>query len=49
MSISTFVDMLSDPWIILADWNYEPPWWDDKPWLTRWNGTAATDLTCTAT
>eukprot|EP00959_Pyramimonas_sp_CCMP1952_P030053 630324-Pyramimonas_sp.AAC.1 len=25
MSISTFVEMLADPWITLAGWNYEPP------------------------
>ncbi|CAK0848477.1 unnamed protein product, partial [Prorocentrum cordatum] len=49
VSISTFVDMLMDPWIILADWNYEPHWWDNKPWLTRWNGTVLTDPSCEAT
>ncbi|CAK0909218.1 unnamed protein product, partial [Prorocentrum cordatum] len=49
MSISTFLDMLADPWIILADWNYEPPWWKDKPWLSRWNGAIVTDPACTAT
>ncbi|CAK0893103.1 unnamed protein product [Prorocentrum cordatum] len=49
VSISTFVDMLMDPWIILADWNYEPHWWGDKPWLTRWNGTVLTDPSCEAT
>eukprot|EP00959_Pyramimonas_sp_CCMP1952_P008513 178067-Pyramimonas_sp.AAC.1 len=41
--------MLTDPWIILADWNYEPHWWDNKPWLTRWNGTILTDPGCEAT
>ncbi|CAK0804842.1 unnamed protein product, partial [Prorocentrum cordatum] len=46
VSISTFVDMLMDPWITLADWNYEPHWWDNKPWLTRWNGTILPDPIC---
>ncbi|CAK0821200.1 unnamed protein product, partial [Prorocentrum cordatum] len=49
VSISTFVDMLTDPWIILADWNYEPHWWGNKPWLTRWNGAILTDPNCKAT
>ncbi|CAK0825119.1 unnamed protein product, partial [Prorocentrum cordatum] len=48
MSISTFVDRLAGPSIILGDWNYEPPWWTDKPRLTCWNGTVVTDPSCTA-
>eukprot|EP00959_Pyramimonas_sp_CCMP1952_P411835 8630276-Pyramimonas_sp.AAC.1 len=36
------------PWIILADWNYEPHWRDNKPWLTRWNGASLTDPSCEA-
>ncbi|CAK0897293.1 unnamed protein product, partial [Prorocentrum cordatum] len=49
MSISTFIDMLADPWITLVDWNSAPPWWKDKPWLSRWSGAIVTDPACAAT
>eukprot|EP00959_Pyramimonas_sp_CCMP1952_P046944 980086-Pyramimonas_sp.AAC.1 len=41
--------MLAGPWIILADWNYEPPWWRDKQWRSRWNGAIVTGPACAAT
>ncbi|CAK0884917.1 unnamed protein product, partial [Prorocentrum cordatum] len=49
VSISTFMNMLTDPWVILADWTYEPNWWDDRLWPTKRNGTALTNPECKAT
>ncbi|CAK0876322.1 unnamed protein product [Prorocentrum cordatum] len=39
LSLGAFVTMLTDPWIILADWNMTPEQLAATEWLAKWNAT----------
>eukprot|EP00959_Pyramimonas_sp_CCMP1952_P341438 7152609-Pyramimonas_sp.AAC.1 len=42
LAAGSFVPALSDPWVILADWNLEPPEWGKSEWLGKIRGAVVT-------
>ncbi|CAK0892082.1 unnamed protein product, partial [Prorocentrum cordatum] len=38
LAVGSYVPTLSDPWVLLADWNLEPPEWGRSEWLGKIGG-----------
>eukprot|EP00959_Pyramimonas_sp_CCMP1952_P247972 5183684-Pyramimonas_sp.AAC.1 len=36
--LASFINMRSDPWVVLADWNNPPEAWEATKWLRKIGG-----------